>query len=182
MRRTLLAGLAAGAAGTTALNAVSYLDMLGRARPASTTPEETAHRAEDALHLSLSADGPDSDAAANRRTAIGALLGIAAGLGTGVAYGLVRPRLGHVPFAALGAGAGLVANVGTTGPMVLLGVTDPRTWTASSWLSDFFPHLAYGMATAGSFELVRRSRRAGFTPRSGARALARACRTLVRTA
>ena len=80
MRRTLLAGLAAGAAGTTALNAVSYLDMLGRARPASTTPEETAHRAEDALHLSLSAEGPDSDAAANRRTAIGALLGIAAGL------------------------------------------------------------------------------------------------------
>ncbi|HEY4421498.1 MAG TPA: hypothetical protein VGN22_18370 [Pseudonocardia sp.] len=185
MRRTLLAGLAAGAAGTTALDAVSYLDMLQRARPASTTPEETARRVEDALHLSLSTEGPDSDAAANRRTALGALLGIAAGLATGVAYGFVRPRLGRVPFAALGAGAGLVANVGTTGPMVLLGVTDPRTWSASSWLSDFFPHLAYGLAAAGSFELMWRPPnrpRAGFTPRSGARALAGVCRSFVRAA
>jgi hypothetical protein len=185
MRRTLLTGLAAGAAGTTALNVVSYLDMLVRARPASTTPEETARRAEGALHLTLSAEGPDSDAAANRRVALGALLGIGAGLATGVAYGLVRPRLGRVPLAALGAGAGLVANVGTTGPMVLFGVTDPRTWSASSWLSDFLPHLAYGLATAGSFELMWRSPespRARFTPRSGARALARVCRSVVRTA
>ena len=39
MRRTLLAGLAAGAAGPTALNVVSYLDMLVRADspPASRT-------------------------------------------------------------------------------------------------------------------------------------------------
>ncbi|WP_433285609.1 hypothetical protein ACQPZQ_28150 [Pseudonocardia sp. CA-142604] len=185
MRRTLLAGLAAGAAGTAALDAVSYLDMLLRARPASTTPEETARRAEDALHLRLSEEGPDSDAAANRRTALGALLGITAGLATGVAYGLVRPHLGRVPLAALGAGAGLVANVGTTGPMVLLGVTDPRTWSASSWLSDFFPHLAYGMTTAGAFELMWRRpepRRLAFAPRSGARALARACRSVARTA
>jgi len=185
MRRTLLAGLAAGAAGTTALNTVSHLDMLVCARPASTTPEETARRAEEALHLSLAAEGPDSDAAANRRTALGALLGIAAGLATGVAYGLVRPRLGRAPLAVLGAGAGLVANVGTTGPMVPLGVTDPRTWPARSWLSNFLPHLAHGLATTGSFELMWRSQaspRAGFTPRSGARALARACRGLVRTA
>jgi hypothetical protein len=122
---------------------------------------------------------------ANRRTALGALLGIAAGLGTGAAYGLVRPRLGRVPLAVLGVGAGRVADVGTTGPMVLLGVTDPRTWPASSWLSDLLPHLAYGMATAGSFELMWRppeSPRAGFPPRSGARALARVCRSLVRTA
>jgi hypothetical protein len=157
MRRTLLAGLAAGAAGTTALNVVSYLDMVLRARPASTTPEETVRRAEEAVHLGLAAEGPDSEAAANRRQALGALLGIAAGLATGVAYGVVRPRLGRVPLAVLGVGAAIAANVGTTGPMVLLGVTDPRTWPASSWLSDFLPHLAYGLATARAFELMWRS-------------------------
>lgn len=184
MRNTLLAGSAAGTAGTAALDAVSYLDMLVRARPASTTPEEAARRVAEALHLSLSASGSVSDAAANRRTALGALLGLAAGLTTGVAFGLVRPRLGRVPLAVLGVGAGLVANIGTTGPMVLLGVTDPRTWSASSWLSDVFPHLAYGLTTAGSFELMWRShaaRRAGFVPRSAARALARMRRSVVRT-
>lgn len=40
MTRRFLHGLAAGAAGTTALNAVTYLDMALRGRPASTTPEE----------------------------------------------------------------------------------------------------------------------------------------------
>ena len=34
----LLAGIAAGAAGTTALNATTYLDMALRGRPASRTP------------------------------------------------------------------------------------------------------------------------------------------------
>jgi hypothetical protein len=31
--------------------------------------------------------------------------------------------------------------------MYRLGVTDPKTWDASSWLSDAIPHLAYGVAT-----------------------------------
>ncbi|MFN2496811.1 MAG: hypothetical protein ABR608_13025, partial [Pseudonocardiaceae bacterium] len=79
MRRELLWGAAAGAAGTTALNAVTYLDMLLRARPASSTPEETVRRAEELSLLSLSAEGPESEAAANRRSGLGALLGIAAG-------------------------------------------------------------------------------------------------------
>jgi hypothetical protein len=36
--------------------------------------------------------------------------------------------------------------------MVALGVTDPRTWPASSWLSDLLPHLAYGVVTAAVWE------------------------------
>ena len=151
----LLAGLAAGAAGTTALNLVTYLDMLVRARPASTTPEDTVRVAERCTRLSLASGGPDSDAAGNRRSALGALLGIAAGLGVGAAYGAVRPALGQVPLPLLGLAAGLAANVGTTGPMVALGVTDPRGWPASSWLSDLLPHLAYGIATAAVWELAR---------------------------
>lgn len=42
--RGLMAGAAAGAAGTTALNAVTYLDMAWRARPASQTPEQAVEK------------------------------------------------------------------------------------------------------------------------------------------
>lgn len=152
MIRNLLAGVAAGAAGTTALNTVTYLDMVLRGRPASSTPDETVAKAQELTGVSL---GTSTEDAANRRSAIGALLGIGAGLGTGAVYGLVRPHLGRVPLAVLGAGAGVVANVGTTGPMAALGVTDPRTWPADSWLSDVIPHLAYGLTTAAAFELLR---------------------------
>jgi len=155
MRRALLTGMAAGAAGTTALNAVTYLDMVTRGRPMSTTPEDTVREAEGLAHLSLSGAGPDSEAAQNRRSGLGALLGIAAGLGTGALYGVLRPRLGRVPFAVLGTVAGLAANVGTTGPMAVLGITDPRTWSASSWVADLVPHLAYGFATAAAFEAMQ---------------------------
>lgn len=148
----LLSGLAAGAAGTTALNLVTYLDMLVRARPASTAPEDTVRAVEGRTPLSL---GPDGAEAGNRRSALGALLGIASGLGVGAAYGLARPALGRVPLALLGVAAGLAANIGTTGPMAALGITDPREWSAGSWLSDLVPHLAYGFVTAGVWELMR---------------------------
>lgn len=149
-------GIVAGAAGTTALNAVTYLDMVLRARPASSTPEETVRVVEDRTQLPLAAAGPDSDAAANRRSGLGALLGIAAGLGTGALYGALRPRLGHMPLVVSGAVAGLLANLGTTGPMGVLGVTDPRRWPTSSWISDLVPHLAYGLATAAVLEELDR--------------------------
>jgi xanthosine utilization system XapX-like protein len=155
MNRSLLAGLAAGAAGTAALDLVTYLDMVVRARPASSTPEQTVRKVEELTGLPLSADGPDSDAAQARRSGLGALLGIVAGLAVGALYGLVRPRLDGVPLAALGVGVGLAANVGTTGPMAALGVTDPRRWPASSWVSDLVPHLAYGAVTATVYELAR---------------------------
>ena len=158
MRRQILAGVLAGAVGTTVLNAVTYLDMAVRARPASSTPEDTVRKSEDLTGLSLSDEGPDSDEATNRRSALGALLGIVSGLGVGAVYGLVRPGLGRVPLALLGLGAGLAANVGTTGPMAALGVTDLREWSADSWVSDLVPHLAYGFATAGAWELMRKGR------------------------
>jgi hypothetical protein len=147
----LLNGIAAGAVGTTALNAVSYLDMVVRARPASSTPSDTVRKFEELIGISLSKDGPDSPSATNRREALGALLGIAAGIGTGAVYGLLRPYV-RLPLALLGVGVGVVANVGTTGPMVAMGITDPRTWGTAGWISDLVPHLAYGLATAAAFE------------------------------
>jgi hypothetical protein len=67
----------------------------------------------------------------------------------------VRPKLGHAPLVLLGVGAGLAANVGTTAPMVALGITDPRTWPVDSWVSDLVPHLAYGMVTAAVWNLMQ---------------------------
>ncbi|MGW4529278.1 hypothetical protein [Amycolatopsis sp. NPDC004378] len=154
MNKNFLAGIAAGAAGTTALNAVTYLDMVFRARAPSSTPEDTVRRAQELTGVGLG----DEDSTDNRRSGLGALMGIAAGLGTGALYGLVRPRLGHVPPLVLGVGCGLAANVGTTAPMAVLGITDPREWTADSWLSDLVPHLAYGLTTAAAWDWLRRAR------------------------
>jgi hypothetical protein len=36
--------------------------------------------------------------------------------------------------------------------MVAMGITDPRTWGTTGWISDLVPHLAYGLATAAAFE------------------------------
>lgn len=155
VRGDVVRGLVAGAAGTTALNAVAYLDMTLRGRPASSTPEETIRAIEDMTDLSLSASGPDSEAARNRRSGLAALLGIATGLAMGAGYGALRPHLGKdVPWPVLAAAAGLGAMVGTNVPMAALGVSDPRTWSASSWLADLVPHLAYGAVTASVFEAL----------------------------
>jgi len=81
-----------------------------------------------------------------------------------VLLGLVRGA-GWRPSAVAGTvAATLGALVGSNGPMTVLGVTDPRTWPASSWIADIVPHLAYGAATAAVLErldppLRRRVRR-----------------------
>ena len=105
----IVAGLAAGAAGTLALNVPSYLDMLVRGRSASTLPGDVAGRLADEIglpldfdYLDFDTDAADSDVddddddvavndrVANRQEALGALLGYSNGLGIGLAYGLVR--------------------------------------------------------------------------------------------
>jgi hypothetical protein len=45
----ILAGAAAGAAGTAALNAVTYVDMTVRGRPASDTPERTVENTDSSM-------------------------------------------------------------------------------------------------------------------------------------
>jgi hypothetical protein len=34
--------------------------------------------------------------------------------------------------------------VAANGPMTALGITDPRTWSTTDWVSDLVPHLVYG--------------------------------------
>jgi hypothetical protein len=142
--RSLLRGAAAGAAGTTALNAVTYLDMTVRGRAASSTPATTVERLADRAHLTVPGEGEPRD---NRLQALGALSGLATGVGIGALLGLARAagwRPGPVTGPLV---ATAVALVGANGPMTALGVTDPRTWSGPDWASDLVPHVAYGVVT-----------------------------------
>lgn len=141
-------GAAAGAAGTTALNAVTYLDMVGRGRPASSTPQRTAERLAGLAHVRV--PGDDEHQAA-RLSGLGALSGIATGVGVGAAYGAAR-GFGWSPTPLVGSlTLSLGALLGSNGPMTLLGITDPRTWSAADWVSDVVPHAAYGVVAALTF-------------------------------
>jgi hypothetical protein len=137
-------GILAGMAGATALNAATYADMILRGRPASSAPAQTVEEATMRAGLEIPGTG---DERGNRVEGLGALAGIAAGVLTGAAAGQLRGtvrKLGPV----LGPAAIAAAAMATTdASMAALGVTDPRSWDAASWLSDAVPHLAYGLVT-----------------------------------
>jgi hypothetical protein len=134
-------GALAGAAGTTALNAVGFADMALRGRPASSVPARVAEQ----LVTRVGSTVPGSDAARqNRLEGLGALAGIATGAGVGALAGQLRGavrRLGPLAGPAVIGGAAMLVTDLTT---AMLGVSDPRTWDAASWLSDIVPHLAFG--------------------------------------
>ena len=145
----ILRGAAAGAAGTTALNVVTYLDMAVRGRPASSTPERTVERLAETAHLSVPGEGATR---ASRLEGLGALTGLVAGVGVGGLLGLAR---------ASGFRAGTLLTTGTVlistnGPMTVLGVTDPRTWSAVDWVSDVVPHLAYAAVVTTTMDTFGR--------------------------
>lgn len=137
-----LRGAAAGAAGTTALNVATYLDMALRGRGSSSTPEKTVEALADRAHLQIPGEGETRE---NRTAGLGALTGLIAGIGVGKLLGLGRAA-GFRPGPTAGV---LVATAGAllagNGPMTALGVTDPRTWSATDWTADIVPHLAYGL-------------------------------------
>ncbi|WP_405108990.1 hypothetical protein OG559_27550 [Micromonospora sp. NBC_01405] len=145
----LVDGAIAGAVGSAALNIVSYLDMVLRARPASSTPEETAGRVAGIAHIDL---GPE-DRAANRRSGLGPLLGYGMGIAAGAAFALLPGRRTAGPVAVALLGGSVMAM--SDGSMTALGVTDPRRWSRTDWLSDLVPHLAYGMAAAATWNRLR---------------------------
>lgn len=89
--RGVLIGAAAGAAGTTALNAVTYLDMVARGRPTSSTPEATVEKLADKAHVPVPGEG---DARQNRVAGLGPLTGLVAGVGWGPGCGWPAPPAG----------------------------------------------------------------------------------------
>jgi hypothetical protein len=143
--RGLLAGAAAGAAGTTALNAVTYLDMALRSRPASSTPEDAVEKLSEVARVPVPGD---KETSANRVAGLAPLTGLLAGVGTAAMLGALRSADLRPGLAASSVAAVAGAMIASTAPMTALRITDPRTWTAQAWASDVIPHLAYGAFTA----------------------------------
>lgn len=153
MTQAIGRGLAAGAAGTNALNAVTYLDMALRGRPAS----ELAETAIEDLARRTGREVPgDGDARQNRVQGLGALGGILVGTCVGAAAALIAPLRRPLPIAAAGALLGAAAMASTDLPMMRAKLTDPRSWSASDWLADALPHLAYGTVTAWTLRAMER--------------------------
>jgi len=152
LTRNVWWGVLAGAAGTTALNAATYLDMAVRGRPASSTPQQTIERAAALVGVSLPRDKQTKDAL---ESGLGAVLGTLAGVGAGAALGAVRGLTGR-PRNTTGtiATAWAMAMVVGNGPMTVLGVTDPRQWTSVDWAADVVPHVAYAVAAGVTLEAL----------------------------
>jgi hypothetical protein len=149
--RRLVSGALAGAAGTAALHAATYVDMAVRGRPPSTTPEETVERLAERMGVEIPGAGPARE---NRLSGLGALGGILAGTTAGALLGLagVADRPAATRVAACTGVAMLVGN----GPMTLLRVTSPSSWSRADWLSDLLPHLVFGLVTASTLARTRR--------------------------
>ncbi len=147
-------GLLAGAAGTAALDMVSYADMLGRGRAASDLPATVVAKLADRIGLVSLATGAD-ETTRNRRSAIGSLLGYGVGIGAGVAYAAVRPSVrAWLPWPIAGAILGAATLVASEGSATALGATDWRTWTATEWIADVVPRTAYGLVVAWMVEYL----------------------------
>ncbi|MGP4024022.1 hypothetical protein [Actinomadura sp. 3N407] len=146
---TLINGLIAGAAGTSALNATTYLDMAIRARGGSSTPQQAVEKMAEGMQVDLG----EEEQAENRKEALGTLLGYGTGLGAALCYGLVARRRASWPVGVLTLSA--LATLGSNVPLVALGITDPREWSATSWVSDIVPHLVYGAAAYAAYEQLR---------------------------
>lgn len=144
MMRNLLRGAVAGAAGTTALNAVTYGDMAWRGRGPSGAPAQVVERLTEDTDLPVPGSG---DTRGNRLTALGALSGIAVGCGIGAAVAVLHGSGVRMPWWLGGVVTGALAMAASDLPMAQTGVSDPRTWSAREWTSDVVPHLAYGLVT-----------------------------------
>jgi hypothetical protein len=152
----ILRGAAAGAAGTTALNAVTYLDMVVRGRGSSNTPEQTVEAIEDQLPARVPGEG---ETRGNRISGLGSLSGIVTGIGIGTVFGVLHRAGLRPPFPVGAALVGLAAMASTDVSMTALRVTDPRQWTAEEWLADLVPHLVYGAVTYATIKAWEGPRR-----------------------
>jgi hypothetical protein len=129
----ILKGAMAGAAGTTVLNAVGYGDMALRGRPASSTPEQVVEQLARRSGLTIPGTG---QACQSRLEGLGALTGMAAGVGVGAVAGLVPRAVRRLGPLAGPAAIGAAAMLATDLTIAVLGVSDPRTWDAAQTGSE----------------------------------------------
>jgi hypothetical protein len=145
LREAMWRGAAAGAAGTTALHASTNLDIAWRGRAPSRTPEQTVERLAGLTGLDIPGHG---ETRRHRVEGLGALSGTAAGVAAGMVVGVLAGRMHQPSFAKVFGAAATTALLVGNGPMTVLGITDPRRWTRTDWLSDVVPHLAYALTAA----------------------------------
>jgi hypothetical protein len=113
-------------------------------------PEQTVERGADLVDLRLPEDEQQKQA---RESGLGSLLGALAGVGAGVTLGALRPATGGPSGSAGTVGAAWVlAMLAGNGPMMVLGVTDPRPWRPVDWAADVIPHLAYAVVAAAALD------------------------------
>ncbi|WP_299957320.1 hypothetical protein [uncultured Modestobacter sp.] len=172
MTGTFTRGLLAGAAGTTALNAVTHLDRALRGRPASDVPAQTVDALADVTGQQVPGKGAVRE---SRLSGLGALAGIVNGVGLGVLSSVARSAGVRMPFPVGTVVKGALSMAATDAPVAALGVSDPRGWSREDWLTDAVPHLAYGatvqavvsgLPTPKERVLPRQKARAGLVARS----------------
>jgi hypothetical protein len=150
MANRIAHGLAAGAVGTTALNVVTYADMALRGRPSSDVPERDVEELARVAKIDLGS----GEKAESRKQGLGALIGYASGLSIGAAVGLAGPVVRRLPRPLAATAVGLGAMAATDGATAVLGVSDPRTWSTTDWVSDLVPHLVFGAATVAAYRAL----------------------------
>lgn len=149
----LARGAAAGAAGTTALNATTYLDVAVRGRPESEAPQRVVAALADAAGVQLPGG---RRLRARRLSALGPLAGTVTGVAVGGLAGVLRSAGLRVPTAVGGPLLGAAAMLASDGPIALLRISDPRRWSAADWVADAVPHLVYGVTTHATLVAVSR--------------------------
>jgi hypothetical protein len=121
-----------------------------RCPPRACTPEQTVERGADLVGLRLPEDEEQKQV---RESGLGSLLGALAGVGAGVTLGALRAATGRPSGSAGTVGAAWVlAMLAGNGPMMVLGVTDPRTWRPVDWAADVIPQLAYAVVAAAALD------------------------------
>jgi|GEM_PF-576279 len=157
----LIRGAVAGAAGTTASNAVNYGDMAIRGRPANDTPVTMVATLADRFGVGIPGHNGQRD---NRLHALAPLGGSLTGVAVGGLAGVLRSVGLRVPTAIGGPVLGALAMAATDVPAARLRLTDPRQWSGADWASDALPHLAYGLAAHATLVATSRdTREAGST-------------------
>ncbi|WNO76707.1 hypothetical protein [Streptomyces sp. AM8-1-1] len=152
--RPLLHGAVAGLAGTTALNIAGYAEIAFRGRPVSETPEITVRTLAEKLHIRI--PGVD-EVRENRIAGLAPLTGYTVGLCMGAALSVVQAAGWPPTKASRYAFASLFALTVTNAPIMLLGISDPRTWAPSDWVSDIIPHVLFAAVTVRVLEKLEAS-------------------------
>lgn len=148
--RSVLYGAMAGAAGTSALNATTYLDMAMRGRPPSEVPKKMVKELANRSGIAQLEE--------NRERAFSALVGYVDGVGSGALFGLIRPAMKDVSWFWAGLALGAFTGLMSEGVATAMGQTDPRKWGVAGWLADIVPRAVYGWTAAVTYdELMRDS-------------------------